>query len=61
MNLDCTENGVVKLDTTTNATIHKAYDAFGLCGVGGLRAGSATKFFKTHVITRQDICEMKCI
>ena len=38
---------------TTNATIHKAYDALGFVVLGGLRAGSATKFSKTHVKTHE--------
>ena len=51
----------MKPDNTTSATIHKAYDAFGLCGAGWFGGGERHKIFKTHVITHQDICEINCI
>ncbi len=59
--LDCTENGVVKLEKRRMQRNTKHTMLLVFVVLGGLRAGSATKFFKTRVITQQDICEMKSI
>ena len=57
MKLECTENCWCETWLTTTATIHKAYDALGFVVLGG-EGGERHKFFKTHVITHQDIFEM---
>ena len=46
---------------STTATRHKAYDALGIVVLGG-EGGERHNFFKTHVITHQDICiDMKLL
>ena len=53
MKRDCTEDLKCETGNTTSATIRKAYDALVFVVLGGLRAWSATKFSKTHVITHE--------